>query len=132
MTRSAWRPLRSQARMLTCLLACSVFIPTAQPANAEGRPHNAFPLHLECDDGATFEITVSSGDSLAALVEGIRSVAVVKGFDFDFDGHLDVLFGAQGLAPESLTACEAFAVSGSPGGSGPLFVAYVLFTPRAT
>jgi hypothetical protein len=123
---------RTRAISLACLLACSLVIVTARQAGAEGRPHNAFRFHLECDGGATYEITVLSDDSLASLVEGLRSVAVVKGFDFDFDGALDIMLGAQGFAIESLAACEVFQASGSADGSSTLFVAYVLFTPRST
>lgn len=115
--------IRKIGLLIACLLAVAV---PASTARAEPQPHNAVPLHIECEDGATFDILVRSDHSLSALVEGIDSIAVLKGIDWDFDGTLDVSFGARGIGSDNLVAC----VASEPGKSMPTFVAYVLFTPR--
>ena len=41
----------------------------------------AFTLHLECEDGSTFDLDAPVGNSFAALVRGSNSVGVLKGQD---------------------------------------------------
>lgn len=82
----------------------------------------AFTLHLECEDGSTFDLDVPVGNSFAALVRGSNSVGVLKGQDLDLDGTPDVL--VRGFTVDDLVTCDTFL-------DGQLvFVAYVLFTPR--
>jgi hypothetical protein len=113
---------------LASLLVASVLAAGAQisPARAEPDPRQAIALHLGCEDGATFDIVVVSDHSLAALVEGIDGVAILKGIDWDFDGTLDLLFGAQGVPSDSIVVC----VASDAEGTLPPFVAYALLTPR--
>ena len=116
-----------RTRMLTRLVACVLAAAAhASPAQAEPSPHQAIALHIECEDGATFNIVVLSDHSLAADVEGINGIAILRGIDRDFDGTPDLLFGAQGISPDDIVKC----VVSDAEGSLPLFVAYVLFTPR--
>jgi hypothetical protein len=90
------------------------------PAAAAGPA--AFTLHLDCENGATFDVDVPVGNSFAALVRGSSRVAVLKGQDLDLDGTPDVL--VRGFTLDELVACDTFL-------DGQLvFVAYVLFTPR--
>jgi hypothetical protein len=98
----------------------------ALPAWAEPAPQQAIALHLACEDGSAFDIVVLSDHSLAAFAESIDGIAILKGIDWDFDGTLDLLFGAQGISPDDLVVC----VASDAGGSLPPFVAYVMFTPR--
>jgi hypothetical protein len=82
----------------------------------------AFTLHLDCQDGSTFDLDVPVGNSFAALVQGSNSVAVLKGQDLDLDGTPDVL--VRGFTVDELVACDTFLDDEL------IFVAYVLFTPR--
>jgi hypothetical protein len=86
----------------------------AAPAVAAG-PH-AFTLHLDCDNGQSYDIFVNDGHSVAALVEGSSVVAVLK----NGNGTVVPAFGDEGPLAGTLVSCD----TGIPG-----FTALVLFTP---
>ena len=112
--------MRTTRWLLVATIALAILAPGV--ASATPRGPGAFPLHLECDDGNEYDVTVPVGNSFAALVQGSNSVAVLKGQDFDFDGTPDVL--VRGFTTDQLVTCDTF-LDGQR-----IFVAYVLFTPR--
>jgi hypothetical protein len=109
-------------------LALTALLTTVPMGVAFAKPAGpgAFTLHLDCENGAQFDVLVPTGSSFAALVDGINSVAVLKGQDVDFDGIPDAL--VPGFTLDELTACTTFVEES--GELIPIFVAYVLFTPR--
>jgi hypothetical protein len=117
-------------RRFSALLASVVLILAAlgtSVAYAGPSGPNTETLQLQCENGQSFEIVAPVDSSFAALVSGSHSVAVLKGADFDFDGVPDFL--VKGFSPEDLTACTTYMTSDT-GELIPIFVAYVLFTPR--
>jgi hypothetical protein len=90
-------------------------------ASAAPKGPGSFALHLSCENGSEFDLTIPVGDSYAALVNSSNSVAVLKGQDLDFDGTPDVL--VRGFSVDELVACDT-TLDGQL-----IFVAYVLFTP---
>lgn len=84
------------------------------PAGAAGP--NSFTLHLECDNGQSYDIFVNDGHSVAALVDGSNVVAVLK----NGNGTVVPAFGEGGPLADTLVSCD----TGIPG-----FTAVVLFTP---
>lgn len=88
----------------------------AAPAAAAGP--NAFSLHLDCDNGQSFEIFVNDGHAVAALVEGSSMVAVLK----NGNGTVVPAFSDGGPLAGTLVSCD----TGIPG-----FTALVLFTPAS-
>jgi hypothetical protein len=84
------------------------------PATAAGP--NAFTLHLTCDDGHSYDISVNDGHSVAALVDGSHMVAVLK----NGNGTVVPAFSEGGPLGGRLVSCD----TGIPG-----FTALVLFTP---
>jgi hypothetical protein len=90
-------------------------------ASAAPKGPGSFALHLSCENGSEFDLTIPVGNSFAALVNSSNSVAVLKGQDLDFDGTPDVL--VRGFSVDELVACDT-SLDGQL-----IFVAYVLFTP---
>lgn len=97
--------LLSVAAAATCL---------SIPAGAAGP--NSFRLHLECDNGRSYDIVVNDGHTVAALVDGSKVVAVLK----NGNGTVVPAFGDSGPLAGTLVSCD----TGIPG-----FTAVVLFTP---
>lgn len=84
------------------------------PASAAGP--SSFGLHLECDNGRSYDIFVNDGHTVAALVDGSHAVAVLK----NGNGTVVPAFGDDGPLAGTLVSCD----TGIPG-----FTAVVLFTP---
>ena len=84
------------------------------PANAAGP--DAFTLHLQCDNGQSYDISVNVSHSVAALVQGSSIVAVLK----NGNGTVVPAFTVGGPLNGQLVSCD----TGIPG-----FTALVLFTP---
>jgi hypothetical protein len=102
-------------RLLLALLGVATAIASLSvPANAAGP--NAFTLHLECDNGQSYDIVVNDGHTVAALVDGSNVVAVLK----NGNGTIVPAFGESGPLAGTLVSCD----TGIPG-----FTAVVLFTP---
>jgi hypothetical protein len=89
----------------------------AAPVASAAGP-NAFTLHLQCDNGHSYDISVNDGHSVAALVEGSTIVAVLK----NGNGTIVPAFGPGGPLAGRLVQCD----TGIPG-----FTATVLFTPAS-
>jgi len=116
--------MRRIALFLSALTLFAMLTPGV--ATATPRGPGSFALHLECENGSEFDLTIPVGNSFAALVNSSKSVAVLKGQDLDFDGTPDVL--VRGFSVDELVECDTFLdVEGEP---QLIFVAYVLFTPR--
>jgi hypothetical protein len=85
----------------------------ALPAGAAGP--NSFTLHLDCDNGQSYDIFVNDEHTVAAHVEGSTMIAVLKG-----GNGTGVPAFITGPHAGTLVLCE----TGIPG-----FTALVLFTP---
>jgi hypothetical protein len=110
-------------RRTLIILAVALFtVALSGPASAQPKGPGSFTFHLECENGAEFDILVPVGQSSAALVQGSNSVAVLKGLDLDFDGTPEFL--VPGFDLDDLTACTVFEAG------EPIFLAYGLLTPR--
>jgi hypothetical protein len=102
-------------RLLLALLGVAAAVTCLSvPASAAGP--NSFTLHLECDNGQSYDIFVNDGHTVAALVEGSNMVAVLK----NGNGTVVPAFGDNGPLAGTLVTCD----TGIPG-----FTAVVLFTP---
>ena len=109
--------LRKSSWLLVSMLGLAVgAVGVVNPAVAAGP--NAFTLHLECDNGKSYDIFVNDGHSVAALVEGSRTVAVLK----NGNGTVVPAFAPGGPQAGRLVTCD----TGIPG-----FTALVLFTPAS-
>jgi hypothetical protein len=94
-------------RRTLIILAMALFtLALSGPASAQPKGPGSFTFHLECENGAEFDILVPVGQSFAALVQGSNSVAVLKGVDEDFDGTPEFL--VPGFSLDDLTACTVF------------------------
>ena len=100
--------------LLALLGAAAAVTCLSVPAGAAGP--NAFTLHLECDNGQSYDIFVNDGHTVAALVDGSNIVAVLK----NGNGTVVPAFGDGGPLAGTLVTCD----TGIPG-----FTAVVLFTP---
>lgn len=101
-------------RVLSLLGVAAVVACLSVPASAAG-PHS-FTLHLECDNGQSYDIFVNDGHAVAALVDGSNAVAVLK----NGNGTVVPAFRDGGPLAGTLVSCD----TGIPG-----FTAVVLFTP---
>ena len=103
-------------RLLVALVGLAAAVTClAIPASAAGP--NSFTLHLECDNGRSYDIFVNDGHTVAALVDGSNAVAVLK----NGNGTVVPAFGDSGPLAGTLVSCS----TGIPG-----FTAVVMFTPR--
>ena len=84
------------------------------PAAAAGP--NSFTLHLDCDNGRSYDIFVNDPHTVAAHVEGSNAIAVLKGGN----GTGVPAFLPGGPQADRVVNCD----TGIPG-----FTAIVLFTP---
>jgi hypothetical protein len=110
-------------RRTLIILAVALFtVALSGPASAQPKGPGSFTFHLECENGAEFDILVPVGQSFAALVQGSNSVAVLKGIDLDFDGTPEIL--VPGFSLDDLTACTVFEAG------EPIFLSFALLTPR--
>ena len=110
-------------RRTLIILAVALFtVALSGPASAQPKGPGSFTFHLECENGAEFDILVPVGQSFAALVQGSNSVAVLKGVDLNFDGTPEIL--VPGFSLDDLTACTVFEAG------EPIFLSFALLTPR--
>jgi TRAP-type mannitol/chloroaromatic compound transport system substrate-binding protein len=98
------------------LLAGTALVAAGATCPAEAAGPNSFTLHLDCENGRSYDIFVNDGHAVAALVEGSSMVAVLK----NGNGTVVPAFADGGPRSGAVVSCD----TGIPG-----FTALVLFTP---
>jgi len=88
----------------------------AGPAVAAGP--NSFTLHLDCDNGQSYDVFVNDPHTVAAHVQGSNAIAVLK----NGNGTGVPAFAPGGPQADRVVSCE----TGIPG-----FTALVMFTPAS-